>query len=61
MKTLGAISGPSLSVYAQNARLRKRVAALRKLLDTCLDENRILRTKVDARLTALEDMVSSQQ
>ena len=50
-----------ISVYAQNARLKKRVRALRNLLDTCLDENRILRTKVDARLTALEDMVSSQQ
>ncbi len=50
-----------ISVYAQNARLKKRVRKLRALLDTCLDENRILRTKVDARLTALEDMVSSQQ
>ena len=52
---------PTLSVYAQNARLRKRVAALRKLLDETIDENCRLREGVDARLTALEDMVAGQQ
>ena len=51
MRTLlisaGAISGPSLSVYAQNARLRKRVRRLRELLDESLAANQVLRSERD--------------
>lgn len=44
----------SISVYAENARLKKRVRALRNLLDETITENLMLRGEIRQNHTALE-------